>query len=378
MSGARNIRAIFNRPVLLRPIENRPCNDARCRRALGFTLLEVLLTLGLMTIVLASLWSVFSVFSRLFDVAPAKAAEAVLVAGIVQQLSDDLQSAIEDSEDYSSRDGTEPVRRFGMVGTGQWLSVDVLQTVPEETLTRQEASANEEPRLKPEPRAPELRTVVYRCVGPQSPESEEGQASGAAAAPLGQTGLVRWESDFETPPEATTGMGPGQPPSAEVAGLEEAADRSDELMALGPAGNSATWVPEIVSLNFRYFDGGAWTGAWNSLQRKSLPAALEVTLQVREGEDSASASEQHRFVINLPGARSRPSVSSSELSFPDAAGRFAPAARASQPVPKPVQPLQVEPVQIQPAAVPPVAVPTPRVPAAVPVRPADTSFRNRP
>jgi len=39
-------------------------------------------------------------------------------------------------------------------------------------------------------------------------------------------------------------------------------------------------VPEVVRLQFRYFDGNGWTSQWSSLSRKSLPVAVEVTVQL--------------------------------------------------------------------------------------------------
>ena len=39
-------------------------------------------------------------------------------------------------------------------------------------------------------------------------------------------------------------------------------------------------LPEVVSMEFRYYDGQQWTDAWDSRERRSLPVAVEVALQV--------------------------------------------------------------------------------------------------
>ena len=49
---------------------------------------------------------------------------------------------------------------------------------------------------------------------------------------------------------------------------------------VGRRDNTQLTVPEVVSLQFRYFDGRGWSDGWNSLERKSLPAAVEIQLQI--------------------------------------------------------------------------------------------------
>jgi hypothetical protein len=48
-----------------------------------------------------------------------------------------------------------------------------------------------------------------------------------------------------------------------------------------------TWVPEVVSVQFRYFDGAGWSSSWNSLQRNSLPVAVEVRIGLADPQTSA-------------------------------------------------------------------------------------------
>jgi prepilin-type N-terminal cleavage/methylation domain-containing protein len=40
-------------------------------------------------------------------------------------------------------------------------------------------------------------------------------------------------------------------------------------------------APEVVYLNFRYFDGSDWLTSWDSAQTRKLPKAIEVTVYVR-------------------------------------------------------------------------------------------------
>ena len=52
------------------------------------------------------------------------------------------------------------------------------------------------------------------------------------------------------------------------------------------ADDTAFWVPEVSAITFRYFDGATWTSQWNSIQRKALPVAVEVQLQLTQNSDT--------------------------------------------------------------------------------------------
>jgi hypothetical protein len=53
-------------------------------------------------------------------------------------------------------------------------------------------------------------------------------------------------------------------------------------------------VPEVVGVEFRYFDGQGWSDEWNSLTRKSLPMAVEVVLRLKRAEPAGPLREPPR------------------------------------------------------------------------------------
>jgi hypothetical protein len=53
-----------------------------------------------------------------------------------------------------------------------------------------------------------------------------------------------------------------------------------------PDDESVLRVPEVLGVEFRYYDGQGWSDEWNSLRRKSLPMAVEIVLRVK-GEEPA-------------------------------------------------------------------------------------------
>gem|GEM_PF-1405355 len=324
------------------------------RRIYGaFTLVEVLLALALMALILAVLWSVFGVFNRFFEVAPVQAAQAQLVAALAQQLAEDLNCAIEDSPlqdpnrpSAGQRTNAGSVRRFGLLGSSDSLRIDVLQPVPPARAGYGQGVSAADALYGPHsgPRVPELRTIFYRLVSAPSEEYSE-EPTGAiggfgssdyGAGATGKSGLVRWELDFETPVDPET-----------LALVEELGLDPQMLYEPGtmlPSEQQATWVTEVVGLRFRYFDGKSWSSSWNSLQRKSLPVAVEVSFQLQRPERSfvprpiepqpaelaqADALQQpdllqeerlaeliageappptYRFVIHLAAARTRPEL----------------------------------------------------------------------
>jgi len=282
-----------------------------CRRG-GFTLLEILLTLVLASVLLGSLWELLSIYSRLFDTGQTKAENAQLTAGLLQQISDDLHAAIQDTAEAPP--GTMgAVRRFGLFGSSKVLQVDVLATVW--PLPNAPATPNPLATLdQPPPQAWELRTVRYTFTPPGTDEQ---------VTPEARPGLTRQELDFETPYSPGSGPETGDrrlPPAAPLGQIPEdkPPDQLSLLESLAPDPNDdkITWLPEVVSLEFRYFDGAEWSSTWNSIERRSLPAAVEVLLEFKAPERSGRPSpprppqvqqeQQPMDLLALDAASTRP------------------------------------------------------------------------
>jgi prepilin-type N-terminal cleavage/methylation domain-containing protein len=358
---------------------------ASCRRkmdqspARGFTLLEVILASVLMAMVLTALLSIFNIYSRLFETGGAHVRHAQLIAAIERQLTDDLQSALEDSPS-PNRDPGNPaalasgiVRRFGLQGTAEMLRFDVLQTLPEDQLPLTEDLSSLRAASASVPHIPELKTVVYRFTREQEairPSAREEEAEFgpdddfSAYMPLPGPGLTRWEISLETPLERmdasealnkdSSNEANGETPTRATA-LNASVKR---LLANTTAAAPVTWLPEVRWMAFRYFDGQTWSDHWNSLRRGSLPVAVEVKLRFHEPaeagkkrpakEESTGVQEEMedsldeisdeedqrasvldaraasgdsrrstcRFLIRLPNARERPEVTSANTAFP--------------------------------------------------------------
>jgi len=255
----------------------QPRNRRRRSPASGFTLVEVLLTTILAATLMLGIWTLLNTYIDLFEEGRSKTDETLLVRALMRQLSDDLHSAIQDpiaGRSVKKNRGSTPVRRFGLFGTPTELRFDVLQITPFEGSLTPSVGPEDESSRAPL-RASELRTVYYRFV--ESGRSAEGDS-------LTQPGLSRRELDFETPylaEEDDALLGPASLQTDEMPGIEESlAPSPGELLLVDPRDDSVSLAPEVISLKFRYFDGRAWRSHWNSLQRKSLPVAVEVAMQV--------------------------------------------------------------------------------------------------
>ena len=103
-------------------------------------------------------------------------------------------------------------------------------------------------------------------------------------------GLLRREMDWETAiglagmsHDSSTSSGFGQPAMAVPlpSVTETDLDTISEEESGGEFQDEAiTLVPEVVGLEFRYFDGQTWSSQWDSWQREALPVAIEVTFHV--------------------------------------------------------------------------------------------------
>lgn len=291
------------------------------RRRRAFTLVEMIVAVVLIGVIMAGVWGLFHTFGRLFGTGQANAEQAQLVRALFEQITDDLTSAIQDPGPASERadNRREAVRRFCMIGETNRLQFDVLQVTPlEDRPLPGDNPAGDEGEQR-SGQVPELRTVQYVF----TPHASDGSAAGmngsaphgvaaegveanAAEAGPSRLGLVRRDLDFETPVDE---VGPG------YSGGMEAAEENGDPVAVDPltliAGtDSYLWVPEVVDARFRYYDGRSWSSRWDSLERESLPVAIEVTVQMAQpspegfvprGAEPRSAAEPRVNAAEPPG-----------------------------------------------------------------------------
>jgi len=77
--------------------------------------------------------------------------------------------------------------------------------------------------------------------------------------------------------------------------------RERDYTALQSVAGAVRIASEIVSGQFRYFDGSTWHDQWVSLERKSVPSAIEVTFTLLPLTDT-SKHTSNRIIVQIPSA----------------------------------------------------------------------------
>lgn len=314
---------------------------ARQQKApLGFTLLEVLLALGLTLVVLMAVGMAVDFFIRGVETSRAAVEEAQLARALLNRIADDLRSAVRydpvnaeqlvslgtlgsglssagmpggtSSGDADSDTGSGQEVPFGLAsgdssatGSGaSAASLDTSSTAPRSlpglygTRTELQVDVSRLPRLDQYDyellavadspvvvdRLSDVKTVTYYVL-----DALEGETS------LGQPrrGWVRAELD-----RAVTAY-------------------AAETGALDPALEFEPIAPEVAAVEFEYFDGQQWYDTWDSQEQQGLPVAVRVTLyfypaELRRGgwawlDTSAAYANSENFVaysllVRLPGS----------------------------------------------------------------------------
>ena len=253
------------------------------RSARGFTLLEVLIAVVLSLVLMAGLWALFDTYTALFSRGQTKVENAQLIRALFEQIARDLQCAIPDSS-AGVPGQSVAVRRFGLFGTQSALQVDVLER--NDACGALESSDQDESRQTQRRRnVPELHTAQYLFQETGDVETREGDV---------RSGLVRRELDWETPARDRGAAGDrtratGRPrlgnASRSTLGSSDPMNLSAGQFDLND--DALLQVPEVVKLEFRYYDGSGWTTQWNSLSQKSLPVAIEVVLALKRPQQSS-------------------------------------------------------------------------------------------
>ena len=323
----------------------------------GFTLLEVLIASVLIAVLMAAVWHVLDLYSDMFERGERRTEESQLVRTLAQQFSDDLAGAIQDPV-FIDPDSPGPTgaRRFGLYGSSRELRIDVLQIPAFETAPAVTAKEIEDAAAPRKLQAPELRTVYYRFQGSVVDGTGEDE----------RIGLTRRELDFETPEEldeTAAAIGPAiaaasplaaSPPAASPPAAQGRPATFDQLLEASLV-SSVTWAPEVTALQFRYFDGSAWQGSWDSLAKRGLPVAVEVTMGISSLEGAAA-------IRSAAAAVAEQSVAGRPLGGATAAG---PKGKTPQPrvhrvvVRLPNSPHYKPPQEIRRRAAPTIATPAP-------------------
>lgn len=273
------------------------------RRA--FTIIELLIAMGLMVLLMAGLYSAVSIYTDLQLDSHEELTRSQVARTLLRQITRDVQSVVfaaaetSSDEESSTEDDTgstsdseilpaDPsaslgLYRNGIVGT----ATDLMLFVSRPDRNMNYLSAQE--LVDSSDRSSDIMIVRYfvadTMMGGVAAEIAERNGGGSFS---GAWGLVRMSGD--------------------VNGLNTAVQEDDEFAQINAAEVTAR---EVSAISFQYFDGAVWQAEWDSTQLNMLPQAIEVviTLQTPESDDPslpstsndrfATPATTHRMVIPL-------------------------------------------------------------------------------
>jgi hypothetical protein len=319
----------------------RPAGRRRSRAA--FTLIEVILAVGLSTLLILCIASAIDLYRRMTTAATDDMSETRLVRAVFAKLEVDLRDVVppqpiaatatttagsssSSSSSGSSSSGSKSGSSSGSSSSSSSSSsstqsaqgTDPLQYVYSRSVFGLYGDANSLVlnTLTPHP----LPLAAQQQTGAQSASQTSNAGPSQIAGVHGDMKVVAYFvlGGPQSPILAAGGSGQMTPDGKEItAGLARV---EGERTAIGYAietGSTSSLrarvvAPEIESIGFRYFDGTTWQTSWSGATLQSLPQAVEITISVgkndpynartQASQDQASRSYRHVVAITSSAA----------------------------------------------------------------------------
>ncbi len=291
---------------------NQP-TDKRCR---GLTLLELMLALALTSMIMAVIAMSLDMYMRTIDRRQPIVEEAQLARAILNQIATDLRSAVQ----YTEPDADQALEGMDLAGAASDLhggdslegllggdDTSLTDSLEDDTATTTDLSTSTIP-----PAVPGLYGNQYQLQLDISrlPRVEEYQRVMALEENFALTDIP---SDVKTITYYVQSLDTLEPEEADVleddvtiaSGLvRRRMDRAvttfaaengnaDDLMQLGDV-----IAPEVMEIEFQYWDGLQWLLEWDSEVNKGLPVAVEIRLYLRSTRSNQSTSLLSAFSFN--------------------------------------------------------------------------------
>lgn len=252
----------------------------------GFTLLEILIALGLMVFLVGAISQAISMYSTLSTLGREETEQSQIGRAVLGKMARDIKSVtftklpememstddlggeeameegggdlgdfLDEEDDLSSDSGPAPATATGLIGTVEELTLHIRRV---DRVTQYIPS---EEAVSPRDRINDQLTIKYFLAKPGG-GGVSGQfarkAQGPAAAIKDVVGLARTEGDRTSLSKAID---------------EEQIDPQVDATKLIAA--------EVIALRFRYFSNGQWYDEWDSTELNKMPQAVEVKISVQ-------------------------------------------------------------------------------------------------
>jgi len=301
----------------------------------GFTLLEVVLAIGLSVVVLALLTTAIEHYLLRVDASRARVESAQLARTLLTQIADDLRAAryVVPSATPSSGGGSGGLSSGGTAegssdgtGSGSADSAEDSSSTGEgssESSSTADSTTSEDQVLGVFGSQDELRIDRSAAVSWRRMLTESELAEGSNQADLPQSVLYFLrEGETLTPAEWAGRSASELDETEDIAGLcrEQKVTVAllrdtapSDVLTSDETRRVALLAPEVVELQFVYSDGLELFDEWDSAERQGLPRSVEIRLKLTDqpwelaGDSSddylsngSRKTVEYRLLVNLP------------------------------------------------------------------------------
>lgn len=283
------------------PQQHRPAQGDLHRPGRGaFTLLEVLVSLGLSVVLVSAIYGAISLYIQVSQGDQGVLERSRVARSVFRQMSADIQSVLfRVVEETTTTDETATEETTGSTtgttsgsstSTGTTTETDTTEIVsvvdPEAALTSTSVGLiGDAGKLTLHVNRP-VRGGTYALVSDNAgiiSRTSDLQSITWFLANASAGGLEGEVGQLAQSNAVLTTMNTGPQGLARLAGDRMAIDYADAESDLEVLAAAATLLaPEIVSLQFRYFDGLQWQTEWDSVSAQKLPNAVEITLGLKQ------------------------------------------------------------------------------------------------
>ncbi|MCA9004127.1 MAG: hypothetical protein KDA70_02550 [Planctomycetaceae bacterium] len=240
-------------------------------RTSGFTMLEVILAIGLTSLLLAAIYSALDLYWKYTTIGQQQVERAQIARAVFQKISQDLHSVTYMQKTAEEEDSTSD-------STDTETEETVIEvTNPDDAYTSSNIGVfGDAQSLVLHTSRPGRQPLLVSSSGSSSALQSDLLSISYFLAVAGGEGLQGAVGD-QYRSTATTGQS-----TQGLARLEgdrlamSMADNSADVQVL--AQQSQLLAAEITSLQFQYFDGADWLEVWDSIEYGTVPQAIRVTI----------------------------------------------------------------------------------------------------
>ncbi|MEQ9408391.1 MAG: prepilin-type N-terminal cleavage/methylation domain-containing protein [Fuerstiella sp.] len=337
----------------------------------GYTLIEMIISMVLVSALMSSVWGIMSLYNSLLTAGRDRTTQQQLVRSVLQIIEEDLtgvslrpsDTAVVTPDSSTTEQFPDPVTEFpfqtdvkatsfeadpsatspgqlSLIGNATALRLNIRQFVSPvatqpsaiDVLNELGGGSAAQSATLPEGMAadvPEFQTVIYQFESAASSSADSALPGGLYRVQADSVQLQALLAEQSTAERmmASDSVSLSRP-TMEALLFPPVDPRDDQLSESGADVPEATCdlIPEVVKCQLEYFDGQSWSSTWDSDQVMGLPVAIRISIDVVSTVDAGQLAE-------ASGSAGQPDPLQQELSSPavgDARGTefdTAPAAR---------------------------------------------------